>query len=113
MESFLPLILLAIFLLYEESRRRKNAFIQKRAVRKRQNKGDITMNELVRNYVGKHCVISTMGSGFDGNYMGFIREIQENWLLVESKKGTDIINLDYVVRIQELPLKKKGSALNL
>ena len=37
-----------------------------------------------------------------------IEEINENWISVRTAEGLEVLNLDYVNRIKEYPLNKKG-----
>lgn len=73
-------------------------------LRRRRGKGRYTMNELVQRLIGKNCIIC-MG-GFDGSLEGVIESIEENWLSVRTKKTVELVNLDYINRIQEKPEKK-------
>ena len=68
------------------------------------------MTELAKRLVGKNCEISIFGDV--QVVIGTIREVVDHALLVERigrKKAPSpqIINLDCVLRIQEIPLKEK------
>lgn len=72
------------------------------------------MNEFVNRYLNKLCIIYTM-NGDSSAVTGTITEIDGNWLVVqpESPKdvvGTELINLEYVVRIKEYPMKNGKKA---
>ncbi|MDD6279559.1 MAG: DUF6897 domain-containing protein [Ruminococcus sp.] len=63
------------------------------------------MIELAKNFIGKECLIYT----FNGSQVeGVIKDISGNALLVENKGNTEVLNLDFVIRIREYPRNKKG-----
>ncbi|MBP1559293.1 MAG: hypothetical protein J6B40_07000 [Oscillospiraceae bacterium] len=64
------------------------------------------MLELAKRFIGKECVISS----FDGNHNfdGIIKEVSNGAVLIEKDGKLEAINLDYVIRIREYPLNKKG-----
>lgn len=64
----------------------------------------VEMNELVSKYIGKECVVTTMNN----SATGFIRSVQDNWLEIENDGKTDIINLDFIIKISEYPRRKNG-----
>ena len=67
------------------------------------------MNELIYKFIGKKCIIATMSNSLGGSVTGVIKEIRDGWVEVEMPNGqTDIINTDYIVRIREYPVNKKG-----
>lgn len=64
----------------------------------RKKEGRIAMtNELVKKYIGKHCRITTGSMGI--NVTGRITEVNENWIEIETKKGKEIVNLDFIQNI--------------
>ncbi|MBQ9108976.1 MAG: hypothetical protein IJY02_03020 [Oscillospiraceae bacterium] len=64
------------------------------------------MLELAKRFIGKECVISS----FDGNHNfdGIIKEVSNGAVLVEKDEKLEAISLDYIIRIREYPLNKKG-----
>ncbi len=65
----------------------------------------IAMKELAKKYIDKKCVLYT----FNGSqYVGFIKEVTDGALLIDNKGSKETINLDFVVRIKEVPKNKKG-----
>lgn len=62
------------------------------------------MNELIKCYIGKDVLIYTGVSTVDG----ILEKSEDNWLEVKTGTGSQIINLDYISRIQEYPRNKKG-----
>ena len=63
------------------------------------------MYEIVKNFIGKDCLIYTMNS----QVAGTITEVADGWLCIENGKDTDAVNVDYIVRIREYPKNKKGA----
>jgi hypothetical protein len=61
-------------------------------------------NELLKKYIGKNCFVST--GSFGGNFIGVILEVNENWLEIETKKGNQIVNTEYIQSIKEMQVKK-------
>ena len=58
-------------------------------------------NELIRSLIGKTCQISTgsLGEAFDKVK---VVDVQENWIRVERKNKTRLINADYVTSVKIL-----------
>lgn len=64
------------------------------------------MNELVRSYIGKEVIV---WAGSSSGVTGTMTKIEENWVEIEDKNGsTQILNIDYISRIQEYPRNKNG-----
>lgn len=55
-------------------------------------------NEIIKIYVGKNCKIS-MGS-FGATAIGEIINVNENWIEIETKKGKELINADFIQSIK-------------
>ncbi len=65
----------------------------------KKRKGVITMtNEVIKKYIGMNCKIST--GSFGTTVVGKIIDVNENWLEVETKKGKELINADFVQNIK-------------
>lgn len=60
------------------------------------------MSELLKKYINKNCVVST--GTFGVNVTGVIKEIQDNWIEIETKKGKELINSEF---IQNIKIKEK------
>lgn len=65
------------------------------------------MNELIQKFIGKECIIYTMNSESE-SVCGTISELKDGWLFVSSETESQIVNIEYVVRIREYPRNKKG-----
>lgn len=64
------------------------------------------MNELIKNYIGKEVIVYTSSTS---GVTGTVTKIEDNWVELEDKNGQkQIVNTDYVSRIQEYPRNKKG-----
>ena len=55
-------------------------------------------NEIIKKYVGKNCKVST--GSFGTNVVGEIINVNENWIEIETKKGKELINADFVQSIK-------------
>ena len=56
---------------------------------------------IIKKYIGKNCKIST--GPYGTNLVGTIVEINENWIEVETKKGIQLINAEFVQSIKINP----------
>lgn len=61
------------------------------------------MSELIKKYIGIECIISS--GSMDGSIKGKILTVMDNWIEVETKKGLQIINTDYIYHIKAAPIK--------
>ncbi|AFA47275.1 hypothetical protein Awo_c04760 [Acetobacterium woodii DSM 1030] len=57
----------------------------------------IMANEAIEKCIGKNCKISA--GSYGTNIVGKIIEINENWIEVETKKGVQFINAEFVQSI--------------
>ncbi|MDF2593526.1 MAG: hypothetical protein K0S75_2992, partial [Clostridia bacterium] len=65
----------------------------------KRRKGEIIMtNDMIKKYIGKSCKIST--GSFGTSITGKIIDVNENWIEVETKKGNELINAEYVQSIK-------------
>lgn len=55
-------------------------------------------NELISKYIGKGCKIST--GSYGTTVVGRIISINENWIEVETKKGIELINAEFIQSIK-------------
>ena len=60
------------------------------------------LNELIKKYIGKNCLITT--GSFGTNVKGKIVDVNENWLELETKKGKELINAEFVQSIKILDI---------
>ena len=66
-------------------------------IKKKRGVGIMT-NEMIKKYVGKNCKISTGSLGT--TVVGRIIGVNENWIEVETKKGNELVNADFVQSIK-------------
>ena len=107
MEPAVWIALLAVFLLlFAGSRRAKD--LRRRRGRRRRKENRLRMNEMIRQLLGKRCVVCLDGS-FGSSLTGVLESLEDNWLSVRTGKNgaLELVNLDYVNKISELPEKKK------
>lgn len=65
----------------------------------KKREGVIVMtNEVIKKYIGKNCKIST--GSFGTNVAGIIIDVNENWLEVETRRGKELINADFIQSIK-------------
>lgn len=62
------------------------------------------MKELSKKFIGKECLIYT----FNSQLQGTIEEVTDGALLIKNKDNVEAVNLDFVMRIREYPVNKKG-----
>ncbi len=62
------------------------------------------MVEAAKKFIDKECYIYLL----NGELAGTIREVTDHAMLVETKTDSQLINLDFVIRIREYPRNKKG-----
>lgn len=63
------------------------------------------MFQLAKKFIGKKCIIYVVQT-FSSELLGTIKEVTEGAILVEDKYGVQVVNLDFVIRIKECPIKK-------
>lgn len=66
------------------------------------------MHDMIVPFMGKDVVIILV-SEYGGPVVGKICQIQDDWLRVEREDGQfEIVKIDYIARIVEHPVDKKG-----
>lgn len=95
---YLPLFIIFIIILPQQRAAQKAVLF-----RNRKRKGVGTMlNELIKKYIGKNCLITT--GSFGTSVKGKINDVNENWLELETKKGKELINAEFVQSIKILDI---------
>ena len=68
------------------------------------------MNEIIKEFVGKYCLVTVMGEGVQG----VVLSVQDNWLVLRQGTGISyklstqtVVNIDHISSIREMPAKKK------
>lgn len=77
-------------------------------IENQESKDGIMMNELAKIFLDKTCYIHTSNADLVFTE-GIIKKVEGSWLLFETKKGLQAVNLNYVVRIEEILPKKDKS----
>lgn len=67
-------------------------------------KEELKMTELIKNYIGKECIVYA----FESQITGTVKEVTDKAVLMECKDGTQVINTDFIVRVREYPRDKNG-----
>ena len=100
MNPSLYIAILLLWLVIYQQRQKKTV---RRALRARRKRGNTPMNELIRRFMGKNCIVYSE----NGNAVqGIVEALEGNWVSVRTKTGSELINLDYINRIKEKPEKK-------
>ncbi|MCK5763319.1 MAG: hypothetical protein KAH05_04300 [Clostridiales bacterium] len=55
-------------------------------------------NELIQKYLGKRCQVSTGSYGI--KVIGIIIDVKENWIEIETKKGLELVNSEFIQNIK-------------
>lgn len=95
---FIPILLL-FFTVFISQLAEQHAIVS--LLQRRKSGEGIRMKEMATKFIGKNCGIAT----FNNQFIGVITEVTDGALLLQTKRGTEAINLDFVVRIQEFPQK--------
>lgn len=99
---FLPFFV--IILIYAEYRNRTKQRVVKNITNKRTKGTKKLMFELSKKFIGKECIIYTLNA----QIIGVIKEVSDSAILIDNKNSTEIVNLDYIIRLREFPRNKKG-----
>ena len=91
---YVPLFIIFFIVLPQQREMQKPTILK---IRKRKELIIMT-NEVIKKYIGKTCKIST--GSFGTNVIGKIIDVNENWIEVETKKGNELINADYIQSIK-------------
>lgn len=93
---YLPLFI--IFFIMLPQQRQTQMAITRKIKRK---KGLLTMtNEMLKKYIGKYCTISTGSMG--STVKGRILDVNENWVEVETNKGIQVVNAEFIMTLKIL-----------
>ena len=104
------LVIIAVLIIFFCIRRRRRTAVVAWQIlnQRKQNKENVVMKELAKQFIGEECIIYTITSN-DGSVQGVIKEIDDGGMVIEKKTGElEIVNLDFVTRIREYPRKKNG-----
>ena len=90
---YLPMIMVLLIIPHQQS-------VYHAAIIKNRKKRGVIMinNELVKKYIGKRCKVST--GSFGVNIIGMVIDIKENWIEIETKRGMELVNLEFIQNIK-------------
>ncbi len=91
---YMPLFIIFIIILPQQQIAQKTILLLK----KRRRGMNTMTNELIKQYVGTNCKIST--GAYGTTVTGKIIEVNENWIKVETKKSEELINAEFVQNIK-------------
>lgn len=97
--SIMPLI---IFILLDK--RNKNFIIWQRIKNRKKGRNSVIMIELIKKFIDKDCIISTVNS----THTGTIKEVTDTGVLIETQYSKEIVNAEFIISVKEYPLNKKG-----
>lgn len=103
--TYIPIIFLWI-ILFAMLRNRRKAVTVRKMIQKRKEGGNTEVKELARKFIDKECLISSFDSSHQ--FEGVIKEVSDSAILLEKNGTLEAINLDFVIRIREYPVNKKG-----
>ena len=107
MGSYLVIIAVLIIFLCFRRGRRTAAVAWQILNQRKQNKENVVMKELAKQFIGEECIIYTITSN-DGSIQGVIKEIDDGGMVIERNSGErEIVNLDFVTRIRERKTERK------
>ena len=92
------LLLLCLLLLVQRRRRNRAA----RYLKMRGRKEGLVMTEAVKKLIGRECVFYLLS----GEVQGIVREVEGRSVVLESRKETQVVNLDFVMRVRAMKEKK-------
>jgi ferredoxin-fold anticodon binding domain-containing protein len=107
---YIPIIVLWMIIFMSWRNKKKAAAIRK-MIEKRKNGGNKEMKALAEKFIGKDCVIYSFDSSHQ--FDGVIKEVADGAILIEKDGKLEAINLDFVIRIREYPLNKKGKKVSV
>ena len=73
----------------------------RRSARKRSEEREAMTNELLKQYIGRTCRIST--GSYGTSIVGKITDVKDNWVAIDTRKGVELINAEYIQSIKILP----------
>lgn len=105
---YIILFVLLVLVIIPQIARQRRIGAVRHILNRKQNKENLNMKELAKQFIGRECIIYTVTSN-DASIQGVIREIDDGGMVIERNSGeTEIINLDFITRIREYPRKKNG-----
>lgn len=88
-------ILIIFFIVIPQQREVQRYIVSKNSKKRRET---VMTNEVVNKYIGKNCKIST--GSYGTTVVGKIVNVNENWIEIETKKGIELINAEFIQSIK-------------
>lgn len=107
---FIIIFILIFCIILPAARRRRTMAALRITKRKRKKltlEERIKMYEIIKRFIGKESIISLM-TGETSQVQGTIKDVQENWVVIDTGYGDDVVNIDYITRVREYPRNKNG-----
>ena len=99
------LLFLVLYLQRQKKRMTVARMISKNRKSKANGKGSMKiMADMLRVYIGKKCTVSTLNDSVTGTIVA----IEDGWMKIDTGKDNSAVNLDYVLRVRQLPVKDKN-----
>ena len=98
-------LVLMLFLIFWTQKQELNTILCLRIMRRKRGNEKGSLTAMFEQYVGKEGQIYTMNSQ---QRSGTILSIENGWITLQSASGTEVVNLDFVLRIREFPRNKRG-----
>ena len=95
---YLPLFIIFVIVLPQQ-----RSLMKAILIRKKRKGVKIMTNEVIKKYIGSNCSIST--GSFGTSLVGKIINVTENWLEVETRKGIELINAEFIQSIKIMRVK--------
>ena len=99
-------VLLVLVIIPQIARQRRIAAVR-HILNRKQNKENLNMKELAKQFIGKECLVYTVTDTM-GSIQGTVKEVTGGGLILECSDGLQAVNLEYVTRIREYPRNAKG-----
>jgi len=98
------IIFFCLFIVLMERRRKIEETVRAIQRRKKKRGAYNNMKELILEYIDKECIVYTV----NGQHEGIIKRVADGGVIIEINGSSELLNLDYIVRVREYPKKKNG-----
>lgn len=99
---WLPIFIMFLIIFWEQGAAKRRFIAKKNKTLRRR---ETMANKILERWLGKECIIST--GSFGTTITGTIVAVEENWIEVETKKDSQLINADFITNITPKPQKNK------
>ena len=98
--AYFVFFIIVFFVIFFSMKKKRNRIM--RRIRKKRRGSGCMDQELLRGFIGKTCIIKASET-----IQGEMKRIEGNWMEVETKQGNELLNIDFIERIQEYPFHKE------